>query len=88
MIPTSSAADRQGRNRRYRARKREGTLIIPVPVTKGHLDALIEDGLHNEDDRLDRDKISGTLEFILDAYEAGALEIDPDKIDAALDALE
>ena len=72
------------RSRRYRQRKREGTQIISVEVSEAHLDALIEDSLHKEADRRDRDKIAATISFLLDAYEVGAVEIDFDKLDEAL----
>ena len=69
------------RCRRYRARQRDGIQIILVEVSAGYLDALIEGNLHKEADRQDREKIAGTIDFLLDAYAVGAVKIDFDKLE-------
>ena len=81
MRSMSTSTSTAIRCRRYRARQRDGIQIVPVEVSDGYLDALIESGLHKEADRRDRDKIAATIDFLLDAYAVGAVKIDYDVLD-------
>ena len=71
--PTSSA----DRARRYRGRKKEGRIVVPVEVGPEDLNALIENFLL-EPKEADRGGIGRSVELILHALSEGAFEIDFD----------
>ncbi len=75
IVSPSNGADRA---RRYRGRKKEGRIGVPVEVGPEDLNALIENFLLEPKDLADRGGIGRSVELILHALSEGAFEIDFD----------
>ncbi len=64
------------RSRRYRQRKRDGWLVLPVPVHAAYIDALVDHHFLNETDAESREKVAAAIDLFLFCLSEGAVEID------------
>ena len=71
---TSSSVER---SRRYRQRKREGAILVPVETSAGAIDGLVRHGLLDQTDIGDRDKIGNAIALILEGLSKNAVSFEP-----------
>ena len=69
------------RARRYRQRMRAGTMVCQVETTRDIRDALVGLGILDPDDSNDRAAVADSVEILLYAAGAGAIDINPDALD-------
>ena len=78
-MPSSSPT--AARSRRYRARCRDGVVVVPVEVRPEVLEALVYCLFLEESDRRDRAEIGVAVAGLLEFLSEGALTLDPSFLD-------
>ena len=87
MTSRTSASQAAERSRRYRARRREGSLIARVEILKYDADALVAAGFLDADERTDRALVGGAVELFLEALSRGVVDLDFEAVETMLDDL-
>ncbi len=74
QIATSSSVQR---SRRYRRRRREGAILVPVETSAECLDGLVRYGFLDQLDIDDRDQIGNAIALILGGLSKNAVDLEP-----------